>query len=717
MNLKELNILLKDVALSRKSVNEYNEGDVYQNLNSGEHKYANINFTINSTQVLSNGVVVVNCYLFYIDRLLEDASNKLDIWTVGANTLNQILNAAKNNSGEFFDFSNLTYTNFTEKFADLCAGVYANVDIQILGNISECDEEYTYREGAWDKGYASGFTDGKLVGYESGLTVGYEQGFEDGVSSMGNYLYLKALSDNAALGMIEENAVEGETFNIQYSSDKIHWTEWDFGEIDVESGETVYFRGYNASGTGIYAHCLRFVTAGMWDCGGDITSLVNGIGGVKNMENTNYGFRFLFKETNIVSAPDISMDYPGYYQYYGTFEHCHYLTEISPLRFQNGILHNGVIRATFADCTSLVQATVVFETLTYADGCCDLFNGCISLSSVTCYIQNIVNYPSATYNWLEHVSPTGVFYNLGNFEFDYDSSGIPSAWTEYVITEKKKIDYKGLTFKSLENNSTIEMINYGGNEPIVQISYDGEMWGAWDYSAITLRKGDVVMFRSDNINDGHFNWDGEYSSFVTSGNVAVKGNIMSLIDGADGSTPIETLSLGDYIFNRLFLNSTGLTDASELILPLIDIAEMYESMFQGCTNLTHAPELPVMEMQFEYEYAYMFAGCTSLVTPPELPATVVYSTSCYEGMFQGCTSLTTAPILPAATIYDWSYRYMFQGCTSLTSVTSYASDISADECLDDWLDGVASSGTFYNLGGANYPSGASGIPTGWTEHT
>jgi hypothetical protein len=35
--------------------------------------------------------------------------------------------------------------------------------------------------------------------------------------------------------------------------------------------------------------------------------------------------------------------------------------------------------------------------------------------------------------------------------------------------------------------------------------------------------------------------------------------------------------------------------------------------------------------------------------------------------------------------------------------------------LIDWLKNVASTGTFHNLGSATYPSGASGIPTGWTE--
>jgi hypothetical protein len=58
---------------------------------------------------------------------------------------------------------------------------------------------------------------------------------------------------------------------------------------------------------------------------------------------------------------------------------------------------------------------------------------------------------------------------------------------------------------------------------------------------------------------------------------------------------------------------------------------------------------------------------------------------------------------------------MFSGCAYLNSLTVYADDISASNCTKDWLNNVASSGTFRNLGSATYTSGASGIPSGWTE--
>ena len=58
---------------------------------------------------------------------------------------------------------------------------------------------------------------------------------------------------------------------------------------------------------------------------------------------------------------------------------------------------------------------------------------------------------------------------------------------------------------------------------------------------------------------------------------------------------------------------------------------------------------------------------------------------------------------------------MFYGCSSLTSITCLATEISADECVSDWLSGVADTGTFTKAADMeDWPDGDSGIPTGWT---
>ena len=175
--------------------------------------------------------------------------------------------------------------------------------------------------------------------------------------------------------------------------------------------------------------------------------------------------------------------------------------------------------------------------------------------------------------------------------------------------------------------------------------------------------------------------------------------------------PATTLVTGCYQY--MFQGCTSLTSApTELPATKLD-KNCYNSMFNGCTSLTTAPALPATTL-YRNCYSQMFSGCTSLTSAPALPATnLVYY--CYNEMFGGCTSLTTAPALPATTLAEGCYRSMFSGCSKLNSITVYAQDISASGCTDYWLNNVASSGTFNNMGFATYQTGTSGIPNGWTE--
>lgn len=87
---------------------------------------------------------------------------------------------------------------------------------------------------------------------------------------------------------------------------------------------------------------------------------------------------------------------------------------------------------------------------------------------------------------------------------------------------------------------------------------------------------------------------------------------------------------------------------------------------------------------------------------------------CYSYMFYNCRNLTTAPVLPAASLKNSSYANMFQGCSSLTYIKCLATDISASNCLKNWVDGVSATGTFVKDANATWPSGANGIPNDWT---
>ena len=181
--------------------------------------------------------------------------------------------------------------------------------------------------------------------------------------------------------------------------------------------------------------------------------------------------------------------------------------------------------------------------------------------------------------------------------------------------------------------------------------------------------------------------------------------------GLTSAPQLPATTLAQYCYQDMFRGCTGLTNAPEL--PATTLADYcYNVMFYGCTGLTNAPELPATTLALSC-YANMFSGCTGLTVAPELPATTL-AQSCYIGMFYGCTGLTASPELLAPTLVQDCYNAMFLGCTGLSSVICLATDISAPNCLRNWLYGVSATGTFKKATGVSYPSGEYGIPSGWT---
>ena len=178
---------------------------------------------------------------------------------------------------------------------------------------------------------------------------------------------------------------------------------------------------------------------------------------------------------------------------------------------------------------------------------------------------------------------------------------------------------------------------------------------------------------------------------------------------------LPATTLADYCYLNMFYGCTLLVTAPEL--PVTTLAQScYDGMFNGCTSLTTAPQLPATTLAEEC-YEYMFAGCTSLTTPPVLPATTL-ADYCYNSMFEDCDSLTTAPELPATTLVDGCYNYMFEGCSNLNYIIAMFTTIPIDIYTNNWVRGVAASGTFVKNSAAQWNvTGNSGVPSGWTVQT
>lgn len=139
MNLYDVLNKLSDIANKHKLIGSYHNGDVYRIMNSAKNTYPVVVFTVDMLQNYQD-YSTLNAYMYFIDRLTDDEDNKINIQTNGINVINDIINKLCE-VNEISVPTPLQYTFFTEKFGDLCCGVYANVSIQ-FNNYSNCCENF-----------------------------------------------------------------------------------------------------------------------------------------------------------------------------------------------------------------------------------------------------------------------------------------------------------------------------------------------------------------------------------------------------------------------------------------------------------------------------------------------------------------------------------------------------------------------------------------------
>ena len=186
---------------------------------------------------------------------------------------------------------------------------------------------------------------------------------------------------------------------------------------------------------------------------------------------------------------------------------------------------------------------------------------------------------------------------------------------------------------------------------------------------------------------------------------------------------LPATTLADHCYASMFTNCSALTDIPAL--PAMEMkAHCYDNMFAGCTSLTDIPAgaLPAMTLadscyysMFQHSsavpaadllpatamapscYVAMFAYDDNITTVPNLPATVM-AESCYESMFSTCGGILGGATLHATVLATRCCRRMFQYCGGLESVDfTSATNISAEDALDQWLRGTAAAngGTLY----------------------
>ena len=119
---------LKAVALSQPSVRTVVENDVFRLNAQPSVEYGVFAFTQGQHNAnLDTGVTTYTMTLFYVDRLTEDASNEVEVQSVGMDTLRNIIATL----ADEFGITAWTINTFNQRFTDLCAGAFATVAVSI----------------------------------------------------------------------------------------------------------------------------------------------------------------------------------------------------------------------------------------------------------------------------------------------------------------------------------------------------------------------------------------------------------------------------------------------------------------------------------------------------------------------------------------------------------------------------------------------------------
>lgn len=335
-----------------------------------------------------------------------------------------------------------------------------------------------------------------------------------------------------------------------------------------------------------------------------------------------------------------------------------------------------------------------------------------------------------------------------------------------------------LCFTALEDGEfTLTIPSYVNANMLSYIDYsidEGRTWvhTANSSSAITITTptvtaGDKVYWRGQGtkLNSGSDN-TAKSCTFSATCTHNVEGLLTSLLYGKSAKET-DTISQA-YSFHGLFYNDANLIDAAGLLFPTNTTNYCFAGMFQQCTGLINAPSTLPATVMSDHCYSNMFFGDTSLVSMPEftitsaaqyccyqmfyncttLPETssfVIANTAtgccqnmfyqcrglvtvngtltsmtlsqyCYNGMFNNCNALVIAPTLPALTLVDYCYNGMFNYCTSINEIRMYATNISASNCLTNFMGHSTNNGSYYRNPNATWAVAASDnlIRAGWT---
>ena len=140
MTLKQVIDKFNEIALKQPTISTIIPGgDIYELNKDRNVKYGVFCATQGThTADLDNGNTTYNFFLYYVDRLKSDESNKIEIQSTALETLKNILHTFIQETDS--ELSKCDFQVFTESFAAVCAGAYATISIIVEDN--NCIEKF-----------------------------------------------------------------------------------------------------------------------------------------------------------------------------------------------------------------------------------------------------------------------------------------------------------------------------------------------------------------------------------------------------------------------------------------------------------------------------------------------------------------------------------------------------------------------------------------------
>lgn len=271
-----------------------------------------------------------------------------------------------------------------------------------------------------------------------------------------DYLCFTALTAGSTVGM--NKIGNPPTINLEYSTDKKHWTEYTWNDKTgatitlANVGDSVWWRGNNTAFNPNLDNICRFTMSGSIEASGNVMSLLdktcksvtiptaycfNGLFSVcasltkapklPATTMTDYCYDHMFAScTSLTTAPELPATTLAEYCYQWMFFNCSSLTKAPELPATTMV--NYCYKGMFENCTSLRKAPELPDA-TVAEKCyIGMFQGCSKLNKVKVSFKSWVS--NFNYGWLLEVSPTGVFECPSALDCSTrNASHVPAGWT------------------------------------------------------------------------------------------------------------------------------------------------------------------------------------------------------------------------------------------------------------------------------------------------